>query len=149
MPFSIWMSMPRLSSGRVAAIDVNGLAGDERGSRRRQERQDADYVLDLAQPADGRAIEHFLIKLRLSAYQLAVEVRHDDRRTYRVDRDAMRSEFESERGAEIREPGLGRAISRARRHPAHGKDRAHVDDAAAPLSDHRLCERARAKKCAS
>ena len=96
------MSIARLSSSRVAAVDIDRLAGDETRRRRSEKHQHADDVLDLAEPADGGAIEHLLIKLRLRADEFAVKIGDDDSRADGVDRDAVRAEFERQGGAEIR-----------------------------------------------
>src|ERR1700739_3579626 len=106
------MSMVGLSSRGVTAVDINRLAGDETRRRRRKKDQNADHVLDLAQPADRGAVAHALIKLRLGADELAIEIGDDDGGADRVHGNAGGAELESERGAEIRQAGFAGAIGR-------------------------------------
>src|SRR5271170_8487320 len=66
-------------SRRIAAIDIDRLAGDEAGRGRGEEDQDAGDVRNFTQPAERGATDDLAVKLRLSVDQFAVEIGNNHR----------------------------------------------------------------------
>src|SRR6478672_3495793 len=114
------MSMRPLSPCGVTAVDIDRLAGDKTRRGRREKDQNANHVLDLAEPADGGPVAHPLIKLRLGADELPVEVSDDDGRADRVHGNAGGTELERKGGTEIRQTRFACTICRSGRHAAAG-----------------------------